>query len=71
MYQKFIKLSDDSYIEVTTRLYNKGESVVIALRGTNDDSQPAIASVIMDKSEVEHLAKGLQEALTRVETKEE
>lgn len=66
MYQKFIKLSDDSYIEVTSRLFNQGESVVLALRGTKDNSQPAIASVIMEISEVESVAKSLQEALEQV-----
>lgn len=67
MYQKFIKLSENSYIEITTRLYNKDNHIVLALRGTQDDS-PAIASVIIDdKESVNALLEGLKEAMDHEE----
>lgn len=68
MYQKFVKLSKDSYIEITTRLYNQGNHIVLALRGTNDDSQPAIASVIIDDEESANaLLEGLKAAMEHEE----
>jgi len=70
MYQNFIELSKDSYIEVTTRLFNGEEQVILALRGTNSDSEPAIASVVMNMSNVEAAIKSLKEAKERTLNKD-
>lgn len=62
MYQKFIPLSEDSYIEITTRLFDGDEKVVVALRGTKADTSPALASVVITSSKLDELISTLQEA---------
>jgi len=66
MYQGFIQLSDDSYIEITTRLYNGEEKVVLAFRGIKDDATPALASVIIDDPELDDLIEELNGVRSRV-----
>ena len=62
MYQGFIQLSNSSYIEITTRLYDGEERVVLALRGTKDDTAPALVSVVIENEELEQLLGNLQGA---------
>lgn len=66
MYQEFIPLGDDSYLEVTTRLYDSGKRVVLALRGTRDSSTPALVSVIIDEAHLDRLKDSLSEAQNEI-----
>lgn len=65
MHQKIIKLDANSYIEVATRLSEGEEKVVLALRGVNDSSSPALASVIIDDPELNALIEGLMQVRDR------
>jgi hypothetical protein len=71
MHQQFIPLSEDSYIEVTTRLFDGESRIVLALRGTQDNDVPALASVVLNPKEVRALAAGLQDILQKVESEEQ
>lgn len=63
MYQCFVQLSDDSYIEITTRLFDGKEKVVLALRGTQNTNTPALASVVIDDSKLKEFSEKLQDLI--------
>lgn len=65
MYQKFIQLNPTSYIEVTSRLNNGKEDVVLALRGTKGDN-PAMVSIVLNCNETQALIQSLNEAMEKV-----
>ncbi len=66
MYQRFIKLDNSSYIEIATRLIDSTEKVVVALRGSNDASSPAIVSIFLDPKEMDFVLTALQEAKDKI-----
>lgn len=60
MKQKFIKLSEDSYIEIATRLYDGQTKTILALRGVRNNSSPALASAVVENSELQELIEALK-----------
>lgn len=65
MFQRKIYLDSDSYVEVSTRVYDGLEQIMITIAGKKNDKEKVIASAIMTDSHAALFSKCLEEALAR------
>lgn len=65
MYKKTIDFDTTSFLEVASRITGNGEELMLALRGSKNDRETTVASVLLSRSEVETLITHLQGWLSK------
>ena len=65
MFQRKIYLDSDSYVEVSTRVYDGKEQIMITIAGKKNESEKVVSSAIMTDSHASLFCKCLQDALAR------
>jgi hypothetical protein len=65
MFQRKIYLDSDSYIEVSTRVYDGKEQVMVTISGKKSDKERTMSSAIMSDAHAALFSQCLQDALAR------
>ena len=65
MFQRKIYLDSDSYVEVSTRVYNGQEQIMVTIAGKKNEKETTLSSAIMTEAHAALFSKCLQDALER------
>jgi len=65
MFQRKIYLDSDSYIEVSTRVFNGKEEIMVTISGKKSEKEKTMSSAIMTEAHAALFSKCLQDALAR------
>jgi hypothetical protein len=65
MFQRKIYLDNESYIEISTRIYDGEERIMITISGKKSDKEKVVSSAILAQEHASLFSKCLSEALER------
>lgn len=65
MFQKVMTFGPNSYVEITSRIFNSEEHISIALVGPKNEDEITVSQVLLSDEQLKTLIQYLQEAQAR------
>lgn len=65
MFQRRVYITSKSYVEVSSRVFDGQDQLLLSIFGPKNENESILTSVVLDDKNTESISKVLQEALVR------